>query len=79
METKAEKKFVGELKTGDRVQISKFVDGSKVLLTYDVTGIEWFAEDTEHEHAALSLLGVDTNFVGVQTWYTIETIRVLEV
>jgi len=76
---KTEKKFVGELKSGDRVQISKYINFEKVLLTYDITGISWSEENDEgFEYACLSLLGVDTDYVGVQTWYTTETIRVVD-
>lgn len=75
---KVNKKFVGQLKAGDRVQMHRMVKGHKMLQTFDVTGIEWCDEDSEFEHANLSLLGVDSDYVGVQSWYTTETIRVVE-
>lgn len=72
------KKLVGQLKTGDRVQMHRIVNGHKMLKTFDICGIEWSDEGTEFEHANLSLLGVDCDYVGVQSWYTSETIRVVE-
>ncbi len=75
---KAEKRFVGELQFGDRVQISSIVNKQKVLKTYDITGIEFHRNDLESDYAEISLLGVGHDYVGVQTWYTIETIRVVK-
>lgn len=72
------KKFVGQLKFGDRVQISQMVGGHKVLKTYDITGIEFYSDQVEHEFAEMSLVGVGHDYVGTQTWYTVETIRVVE-
>lgn len=72
------RKLVGQLKFGDRVQISGVVCGHKVLKTYNITSIEFCNQDTEFEYAEMSLIGVGHDYVGVQTWYTIETIRVVE-
>lgn len=73
----AKKKFVGQLKFGDRVQISEMVQGHKVLKTYDITSIEFY-EDDEVEYAEMSLIGVGHNCASHQIWYTQETIRVVE-
>lgn len=78
IEMKANKKFVGQLKFGDRVQISQMVDGQKILKTYDITSIEFCEQDTDSEYAEMSLVGVGHDYVGTQTWYTVETIRVVE-
>lgn len=75
---KANKKFVGQLKTGDRVQMHRMVKGHKMLQTFDVIGIEWCDEGSEFEHVNLSLLGVDSDYVGVPLCTTTETIRVVE-
>ncbi len=74
---RSEKRFVGELKAGDQVQISRIVDKKKVLMTYDLVGVEWSGEESEFEYATLSLVGLDSDYVGTQTWYTTEEIRVV--
>lgn len=72
------KKFVGQLKTGDRVQISQMHMGNKVLFNYDISGIEYSDDESEFDYATISLVGVGFDYIGVQTWYMQETIRVVE-
>ena len=67
------KKFVGQLKAGDVINVR--IKGSLIKTACTVTEIEFFDEGEGFEHALMSLdNGVDQT---KQTWYTVETVEVV--
>ena len=70
--------FVGQLEKDMHVAINKLVNFNKTLVEFKLIDVVFCDTDEEFEHAELTLQDVWTNEIHKETWYTVETIRLVE-
>lgn len=73
---KFQKKFVGQLSLGDKVLLSKVVDGKKEYIPHIVVGYNVLCEDSEFETAKIAFED-DYGVIKIEHWFTTEQIKVI--